>query len=927
MKNFVRLAKFISVAGLSLAVFFCSFFNTLTVRAEDKISSASAETDSNFLSYSEYISKAQPQSREYISYTKPVYNDELSGNEVRAFSEGTEGELLLTADKSGWYYLGVLFVPNGQNDRYTVSIKLNGKTPFSQANELDFYSAFEDKGEITKDSSGNDLRPESVYAEVLQKQYFRDFGGNYSTPYLFWLDKGNNKITFKVKSGNLALNTFFAEAVSSHINYAEYISAFETQNSETTGTILIEAEAPSLKSDRSIIAGTDRSGPDSTYSGGKKNDPYALKLNIISDENFKYQNQWVEYTFSVAQSGFYKISMRVRQNLLEGLFTSRRIYIDGEVPFEELNAVKFPYEDSWYVKTLGGSEPYNIWLEKGKHTIRIETTSGVMAQLSNELNAELDELNSIHRDIFMVTGSSPNMYMDYNLSSQIPNLNERFKAVYQRLKNSLEKLENISGGRKGTGFSVMDALIVQIEDFVANPDTIEDRVSAFKDNCSAFGSWIATLKEQPLGIDSIEISGTKEASYAEKSSFFEKLIFQLKVLIGSFITDYDSVTDENGSSALDIWVMNGREQAQVVKNLAQNYFTKAKVNISVVSTGLVEATLAGTGPDIALFVPETTPVFMGARGVLTDLSDYDGFNTLASFYNEELLVPYSYKNSVYGIPITYDMPMLFYRTDVFESLQLECPETWDDFYDAVSVIQNSLLDVGVPFTLFETLLYQKGGSYFNDNLDCCVLDSDAGVAAFEQITEFFTDHAMPVSFDFYNRFRTGEMPLAIAAYSNYMTLEFASPEISGLWEMAPIPSDGSIKNYLKGESTAAVLFEKTKDKQLAMEFLLWFADAQTQGMYGQEIEIVLGAVGRHKPANTNALKYLGWNVDERELIISQFDVVREIPVIPSSYYISRSFNNAFRKVVYSGENARETLLLYVRDINKEITRKQEVMDD
>ena len=31
--------------------------------------------------------------------------------------------------------------------------------------------------------------------------------------------------------------------------------------------------------------------------------------------------------------------------------------------------------------------------------------------------------------------------------------------------------------------------------------------------------------------------------------------------------------------------------------------------------------------------------------------------------------------------------------------------------------------------------------------------------------------------------------------------------------------------------------------------------------------------------------------------------------------------NAFRKVVYQDGNVRETLLLYVRDINKEITRK------
>ena len=96
-------------------------------------------------------------------------------------------------------------------------------------------------------------------------------------------------------------------------------------------------------------------------------------------------------------------------------------------------------------------------------------------------------------------------------------------------------------------------------------------------------------------------------------------------------------------------------------------------------------------------------------------------------------------------------------------------------------------------------------------------------------------------------------------------------------------------------------------------------------LYGQQLEIILGVVGRYTPANTEAIPDLGWSTSDAKLIISQFDVIKEIPIIPSSYYISRNFDNAFRKVVYSGENPRETLLLYTRDINKEITRKRESM--
>ncbi len=918
MKGMCYFKRLVCVFITFVLVFSCLFCGSISVFAEE------SEFDYNN-TYDNYSSTAVEQLRDYNTVAIPIYNSNLYGNDVCIVNEGEAITLKLNVDLAGWYYAGISFAPNGQNNRYTVDLCLNGEQPFLQAGELEFYSAFADAEGIKQDASGNDMRPDSKAAQVVEKQYFRDSGGAYRTPYLFYFESGENTVEITAKSGNLAIVSFFAEAPATPIPYKEYIKQFSDKSQNVTDTVFIEAESPTLKSDRSIIAGTDRSGPDSTHTDGSKNDALALKLNIINDENFKYQNQWLQYNFTVKQEGFYKISMRVRQNLLEGLFTSRRIYIDGRVPFAEFDSVEFAFEDSWYIKTLGGEEPYYVWLTEGEHTLRLEVTSGILADLTHELNSELDELNSIYRDIFMVTGASPNMYMDYDLGGQIPDLKERFAAINEKLKASLQTLIKISGGRKGTGFSVMDSLTLQIDDFVENPDTVEDRVSSFKDNCSAFGSWIASLKEQPLGIDSIELSGKDIAVYGNKSGFFQKLLFGIKVLIGSFLNDYDTVSQSNENS-LDVWVMNGREHAQVVKNLANNYFSKASVNISVVTAGLVEATLAGTGPDVALFVPETTPVFMGARGVLDNMADYKEYETLKSYYDEQLLVPYGYKNAVYGLPLTYDMPMLFYRTDVFKTLGLECPATWEEFYDAISVVQNSLLDVGIPYTLFETLLYQKNGSYFNEELDKCVLDSDEGVAAFEHITEFFTDHALPVSFDFYNRFRTGEMPLAIAGYSNYMTLQFAAPEIGGLWKMAPIPTNGNAEKYLKGESTAAVIFEKTADKQAAIDFLLWFCDADTQGQYGQEIEIVLGAVGRHKPANRNALAALGWSVDERALIQSQFDVIREIPVIPSSYYISRSFNNAFRKVVYSGENARETLLLYVRDINKEITRKQEVMN-
>lgn len=48
-------------------------------------------------------------------------------------------------------------------------------------------------------------------------------------------------------------------------------------------------------------------------------------------------------------------------------------------------------------------------------------------------------------------------------------------------------------------------------------------------------------------------------------------------------------------------------------------------------------------------------------------------------------------------------------------------------------------------------------------------------------TRFYTDYSFPLTYDFYNRFRTGEMPLGLAPYSMYNTLSALAPELDGLW--------------------------------------------------------------------------------------------------------------------------------------------------
>ena len=40
---------------------------------------------------------------------------------------------------------------------------------------------------------------------------------------------------------------------------------------------------------------------------------------------------------------------------------------------------------------------------------------------------------------------------------------------------------------------------------------------------------------------------------------------------------------------------------------------------------------------------------------------------------------------------------MFYRTDIFEELGIEPPETWEDLYRIIPVLQRNNMEIGLPY--------------------------------------------------------------------------------------------------------------------------------------------------------------------------------------------------------------------------------------
>ena len=471
-------------------------------------------------------------------------------------------------------------------------------------------------------------------------------------------------------------------------------------------------------------------------------------------------------------------------------------------------------------------------------------------------------------------------------------------------------------------------------------------MTQIKDNITAISAWMRDYRDQPLEVDYIELASADQQFSSVDEKFFSQLAFNWKAFIGSFTEDYTTLSDIDGESdeVLNVWVQLGRDQAQVVKQLAESDFmekTGIPVSVNLVVGGIVEAALADKQPDVALFIGGEFPVNLAARGLLVDMSQFADYKETEGWFQKYATVQYQYEGGTYGLPISQNWPMLFYRKDILSELGFTAPpQTWQELIDMLPALQRNYMGVGLilppanvsPATeaghTYAMLTLQKGLNYYNDAQTRTTFDDIRAVQSFETWTEFYTKYEFEQTYDAFSRFRTGLYPIVVSNYTFFNQLEVASPEIKGLWDFTTVPGtlneDGTISHASNSSGSAAIIFNSVANKENAWKFVRWFSSTETQVAYGMNIEGLLGQMGRFDAANTEALKQLSWSSEELAKLSAQRDELVEIPIIPASYAVTRNIMNAFRETVNNVEaNPRDTLMKYNDDINDEITRKRE----
>ncbi len=819
------------------------------------------------------------------------------------------------------------------------------------------------------DIYGNELRPEAYQAPEWMTYTVKDSTGFEADPFEFVFEAGASVITIEGENEPLAIKSITLCPAETPISYADYIAKYQGVG-QGKDKIKLEGEYTASATDKTIYAVEDRSSA--------VNSPCASDrtlLNTMGAEKWQTAGQCVTYTFSVNSSGMYDIVTRFRQNVLDGIFVNRALYIyseglsEGEdgyyngLPFAEAAALTYNYGDEWQVTSLkaqddeGNEKSFNLYFAAGvTYTIKFEVTLGALGEIINDVQDALDAINDDYLTILRLTGTTPDANRDYKFSSVMPDQLIDMVRQAQVLDNDDEDNPGVAqkltalAGQKSSHVGTLQKVSDLLKEMGRDEDQIARNLARLKSYIGTLGTFLSDVKTQPLQIDYIMIQSSSEEMPVAKAGFWKTLVHEIKSFFWSFFRNYDGMgvmDEEVVGQGVEVWLASGRDQSQVIRTLVNNDFTPSRrangdevdgcpVDLKLVALGtLLPSILAGEGPDVYLGLAQADVINYAIRSAIHPIEEMEGFDEhMTNFTDAAKLVvgieDADGKQHYYGLPEAQGFLMMFVRLDVLADLGIEIPKTWDDIMAAIPVLQSKNMEIGLTAD-YSIFLYQMGGTLFADDGMRINLDSKLGLSAFERTCKLFTQYGFPYVYDAANRFRTGEMPIIVGDYTGlYNQLKVFATEIDGLWQFVPLPGemqeDGTINNCAVSSITATVMVkgcDTAEDQAHAWQFMKWYTGKQCQTDYSNEMVAIMGPSAKYNTANREALAELPWTTEEYTQISAQFENLASVPNYPGAYIIGRYTSFAFLAAYNENADPVESLMSYINTINKEITRKRE----
>ncbi|MBO9596509.1 MAG: extracellular solute-binding protein, partial [Cohnella sp.] len=711
-----------------------------------------------------------------------IVERDIGGNSSEAFiwREGTdwaEWDFEVTAE--GLYNIEVAYyLLPGTGKPAARSLLVDGKAPFAEAADIEFPRKWEDKGEPVINSLGDETRPSQIEISAWASMKLIDGSGLYAEPFRLHLEPGRHTVRLAFVDQAMAIAQVALVPSAVVPSYEEVKQQYRQQRySEATASVQFEAESHTVDKSDPTIRRESSSDP-----AVSPNSLTHRKLNVLGGYAWRKGNQSVTWEFQVPEDGLYKIGIRVLQSWNDGLPSFRQIALDGEVPFAELLEYRFDYKKGWRLETLQDDNdvPYLFYLTAGIHHLTMTVKLGPIAPIMQSLNDDTLRLSKIIRDIVQVAGSNPDPHYDYAFFETIPGMKADIETLVQSLQLKYDQIKGMSHKLPAMASNFL-TIKSQLTAMLNHPSGIANRINDLNNAQTSLGTWYLSLQEQPLMVDYFKTGPADDKWVNVRAGFFQKLRFTFVNFLLSFKKDYDrvgSTMQEHADvkSTIDVWIAGGTEWAEIIKEMADSEFTPKTgiaINVNVLPVNQLEAgninalmlsITSGNAPDVGLGVPAASPVEFAIRDAVYDLSQFADFDEVSRWFLPNIMIPYRYRGGVYALPETMDFSVMFYRKDLLRDLGIRIPDTREELY---SYVLPTLYQNGMQFYFpqdFTSFIFQHGGNYYTADGKKSALDTPEAYRAFQEYTELFTNYGVPVSANFYNRMRTGEMPLGIGNF-------------------------------------------------------------------------------------------------------------------------------------------------------------------
>ena len=356
---------------------------------------------------------------------------------------------------------------------------------------------------------------------------------------------------------------------------------------------------------------------------------------------------------------------------------------------------------------------------------------------------------------------------------------------------------------------------------------------------------------------------------------------------------------------------------------------------------LTLAIAADETPDIALGLMSYVPFDLSSRGALYDLSQFDDFWTTARRFPTGAFVSYVYNEGVYAVPETTDFNTVVYRTDIFESLGLEVPDTWEELIDILPTLQrygmnfyHNIANGQTGYKWFyqtAPLALQNGGElYVQDDkgLVTTGIDTKKSVKGLQLLGDLFTKYSLETSVqNFFNSFRYSVNPIGIIGMEDYTLIKNGAQELNGKWAISKYlgteQEDGQINRTFVANGTGGVIFKGTKKKDASWEFLKWWTSKDVQTEYTYTLRSSYGKTFFWLSANRAALENNPMDEADKKIITEQVNWVTDVTRTPGQYLLERTISNIWTTMVFDGTSAQVATDEAKNDVNKEIVRKMQ----